>query len=77
LTVNGKVLLRHVKAGSSYQGQNDLRVHFGLGAARMAERLEIFWPSGSVDNLENVEANQILTISEGRGVTAKEPFRKN
>jgi hypothetical protein len=77
LTVNGKVLLRHVKAGSSYQGQNDLRVHFGLGSARMAERLEVLWPSGSVDTVENLEANQILTISEGRGVTAKEPFRKN
>ena len=77
LTVNGKVLLRDVKAGSSYQGQNDLRVHFGLGSARMAERLEILWPSGSVDSLENVEANQILTITEGRGVTAREPFRKN
>jgi len=48
-----------------------------LGSARMAERLEILWPSGSIDSLENVEANQILTISEGRGVTAKEPFRKN
>jgi hypothetical protein len=77
LTVNGKVLLRYVKAGSSYQGQNDLRVHFGLGSATMAERLEILWPSGSVDSLENIEGNQILTISEGRGVTAKEPFRKN
>src|SRR6185503_5482088 len=30
LTVNGKVLMRDVKAGSSYQGQNDLRVHFGM-----------------------------------------------
>jgi len=77
LTVNGKVLLRHIKAGSSYQGQNDLRAHFGLGTAKMAERLEILWPSGTVDSVENVEANQILTISEGRGVTAKEPFRKN
>src|SRR5438093_9119920 len=50
LTLNGTVLLRYVKAGSSYQGQNDLRVHFGLGTARMAERLEILWPSGSVDS---------------------------
>jgi hypothetical protein len=43
----------------------------------MAERLEILWPGGSVDRMENVEANQILTISESRGVTAKELFRKN
>jgi hypothetical protein len=31
LTVNGKVLVRYVKAGSSYQGQNDLRVHLAWG----------------------------------------------
>ena len=72
LTLNGTVLLRYVKAGSSYQGQNDLRVHFGLGTARMAERLEILWPSGGFDSLENVEANQILTISEGRVSRIKE-----
>jgi len=77
LSVGGKVLMRHIKAGSSYQGQNDLRVHFGLGSARMVERLEILWPSGTVDKLENIEANQILTITEGRAVTAKEPLRKN
>jgi hypothetical protein len=77
LTIGGKVQMRHVKAGSSYQGQNDLRVHFGMGAARLAERLEVLWPSGVIDTVENIEANQILTVTEGRGVTAKEPFRKN
>jgi hypothetical protein len=43
----------------------------------MAERLEIAWPGGEVEKLENIDANQIVTITEGRGVTAKEPFRKN
>jgi hypothetical protein len=76
-SVGGKTLVRDIKAGSSYQGQNDLRVHFGLGTARIAERLEIAWPSGQVERLENIDANQILTITESRGVTAKEPFRKN
>ena len=33
LTVSGKVLLRDVKAGSSYLSQSDLRVHFGMGSA--------------------------------------------
>jgi hypothetical protein len=31
LTVGGRVLMRYVKAGSSYQSEHDLRVHFGLG----------------------------------------------
>ena len=52
LTVGGKVLMRHVKAGSSYQGQNDMRVHFGLANAQQADRLEVLWPSGGVDTVE-------------------------
>src|SRR6185436_15340823 len=76
LTVGGKVLMRHVKAGSSYQGQNDLRVHFGLASAQQADRLEILWPSGSIDTLEAIKANQIVTVTEGRGITRQEPFTR-
>ena len=77
LTIGGKVLLRDVKAGSSYLAQNDLRVHFGLGQTPLADRLEILWPSGAIDVLENIEANQILTILEGKGVTGRKPLEKN
>ena len=76
LTVNGKTLMRYVKAGSSYQGQNDLRVHFGLEKAAQADRLEITWPSGAVDTLEGIKANQIITVTEGRGITRQEPFHR-
>jgi hypothetical protein len=76
LTVDGKTLARYVKAGSSYQGQNDLRVHFGLEKAAQADRLEILWPSGVVDRVEAVKANQIITVTEGRGITRQEPFHR-
>jgi enediyne biosynthesis protein E4 len=76
LTVGGKVLLQEVKAGSSYLSQNDLRVHFGMGKAPRAERLEIRWPSGAIEVLQDVEANQILTVTEGRGVTSRTPMRR-
>src|SRR4030095_16560083 len=49
LTLGGKTLIRHIKGGSTCQGQNDLRVHFGLAGAQQADRLEILWPSGSTD----------------------------
>ncbi len=74
VTTGGRKQIREVKAGSSYLGQNDLRVHFGLGQAPRADKLEIRWPSGAVDVLENVEANQILTVTEGKGITGKAPF---
>jgi enediyne biosynthesis protein E4 len=76
LTIAGKVLLQEVRAGSSYLSQSDLRVHFGMGKAPRAERLEIRWPSGAVEVLQDVEANQILTVTEGRGVTSRTPMRR-
>ena len=74
LSVDKKVFQKEVKAGSSYLAQNDLRVHFGLGQAQRADRLEIRWPSGVIDTIENIEANEILTILEGAGVTGRKPF---
>ena len=53
-----------VRSGSSYLSQSDLRVHFGLGQAATAD-LEIHWPSGTVDRLSGVKANQVLTVKEG------------
>ena len=76
LSVGGKTLLRYVKAGSSYLAQSDMRVHFGLGAAKTANRLEVQWPSGTTDVFESIDANQILTITEGRSELARTPFRK-
>jgi hypothetical protein len=76
LTVGGKVLVREVRAGSSYLSQSDLRVHFGMGQAARADRLEVRWPSGAIDVLQGIDANQILTITEGRGITNHTPFRR-
>jgi hypothetical protein len=67
LTVGGKILRRDVRAGSSYLAQNDPRVHFGMGKSSQAERLEILWPSGVVDVVLDISANQILTVQEGAG----------
>jgi hypothetical protein len=71
LTGGGTTQVREVKAGSSYLAQHDSRVHFGLATATRAERLEIRWPGGAIEVIENVPANQIVTITEGKGVTAR------
>src|SRR5260370_40167519 len=63
LTVGGKVLLREVKAGSSYLSQSDLRVHFGIVDAPQADKLEIRWPTGPGDVLHDLDVNQNLTIT--------------
>jgi hypothetical protein len=39
-------------------------MHFGLAKNEMADRIEIIWPSGKVQTLENIKANQILQVKE-------------
>ena len=55
-----------VRSGGSYISQSDLRVHFGLGSATTAD-LEVHWPSGLMDRLENTRVNRIIVVREGEG----------
>ena len=54
----------YVSTAGSYLSASDKRVHFGLGRDRMARLLEITWPSGTVQRLEKIPADQILTVQE-------------
>lgn len=53
-----------VTTAGSYQSSSDKRVHFGLGQDSTARLVEITWPSGAVQKLENVAADQILQVKE-------------
>ncbi len=74
LTAGARTQVREVKAGSSYLGQNDPRVHFGLGDAARVDRIEVRWPSGRSEVLENLWANQVVTIREGEGLVGASPL---
>jgi hypothetical protein len=76
LTTGGRRQLREVQSGSSYLAQNDLRAHFGLGAANRSERLEIRWPSGATQVVENLPANHVFTVREGEGMVGRDPFSR-
>jgi hypothetical protein len=58
--------MREIKAGVSYLSSNDLRVHFGLGPHDKADSLEIKWPSGLVEIVKSIRADQVITIEEGK-----------
>jgi hypothetical protein len=75
LTAGGRSRIDEVMSGSSYYSHNDLRLHFGLGTLEQADRIDVLWPFGTKDSIPNVKANQIVTIREGQGVVAAEPFR--
>ena len=57
-----------VVSGGSYASQNDLRLHFGLGAASRIDKLEVKWPDGTMENVTVPGCDRLLTIVEGKGV---------
>jgi hypothetical protein len=52
------------RSTTGYLSQNDHRLHFGIGDAGQVDRIEVKWPSGIIQVLENLEVNQIITIKE-------------
>jgi hypothetical protein len=64
LTSGGTTQTRNVISSSGYLSQSDYRLHFGLGKNKKAEKIEIRWPDGSIQVLKNIDANQILTITQ-------------
>jgi len=66
-----------VRSGGGYFSQSDLRVHFGLGRADKVDSLEIRWPSGQVDTLKDIKANQVIFVQEGKGIARTMQFDKN
>lgn len=73
LTANGKTQIATATQTGSYQASNDSRVHFGLGSADRAERIEIVWPSGIRQTLSSVEANRIVEVIEPEAPTPQRP----
>ncbi len=59
-----KIQIAQKKSTTGYLSQNDPRIHFGLANDEMVEKLEIKWPSGKEQVLENIKANQILEVKE-------------
>jgi len=53
-----------VTTGGSYQSSSDSRVHFGLGSETSVRKIEIRWPSGIVQTLSAVKADQIMNVKE-------------
>ncbi len=53
-----------VTTSGSYQSSSDKRLLIGLGAATAVRSIEVRWPSGTVQQLRDVNANQTLTIKE-------------
>lgn len=61
-------LLREVSAHNSFQCQNDLRVHFGLGTASVVDSVEVRWPSGQRERFAGLQVGKFYKVIEGQGI---------
>ena len=64
ISSGGQKQLAQKKSTSGYLSQGDPRLHFGIGQNTVVEKIEIRWPSGKVQEMNDVPANQILKIVE-------------
>ena len=64
--------MEELRSGGSYFSQNDMRLHFGLDQAKVADTVEVRWLSGQVDIFKNLDANHLHTLQEGGKVLKSE-----
>jgi hypothetical protein len=74
VSAGGRTQIDEVLSGSGYYSQNDLRLHFGLGASDRVDLVEIAWPSGSSETFRNIAADHLLVIRESEGIVRREKF---
>ena len=63
-TASGRVLYNHLSVSSGFMSSSQRRVHFGLGGDSAVRSIEIRWPGGTAQTLENVKVDQVLKVEE-------------
>ncbi len=58
------VQVREINNVASYLSSSDVRLHVGLGSAKAARRIDVLWPDGARQVLNDVAANQVLVVKE-------------
>jgi enediyne biosynthesis protein E4 len=74
--VGSSWLTRLVRTGSSYLSQSEIPLTFGLGQRSSADEVIVEWPSGKHETTGPLTAARSYTITEGRGITADQPLRR-
>jgi hypothetical protein len=69
VTTDGTTQMSEVLSGSSYLSQSDVRLHFGLGAAREMSEVRVRWPDGKIQVFHNLPADNFYRLHEGGAPT--------
>jgi len=67
MRAGARTFVDEVRSGSSYDSNSDTRVHFGLGTAAKIDSVQVRWPSGLVENFDNLAVDSIHTLREASG----------
>jgi len=67
VSAGGRIRVEEVRSGSSFDSNNDMRTHFGLGKAAKVDWVGIRWPSGLVERFEGLAVDGIRMVKEGSG----------
>jgi hypothetical protein len=65
VSFGGHTRVQTVRSGSSYASRSEPRCRFGIGAARLADRVEVVWPRGQHDRYERLPAGGYYLLTEG------------
>jgi hypothetical protein len=71
----GRILVDEVRSGSSYDSNNDMRVHFGLGQNDKVDWVEVRWPSGLTEKFSGLHVDGIQNLKEGSGAAINKAAR--
>jgi hypothetical protein len=66
--------IEEVHSCNGYFSASDLRIHFGLGDAKKVDLVEIRWPSGQVDTLQDLDVNRLYVVEEGGKILKTDAF---
>jgi enediyne biosynthesis protein E4 len=76
LTAGGETQTEMLRSGSSYLSASELVLTFGFGQRDKADSIEIRWPTGQLDRLSSVPAGTTISVTEGKGITARREYGK-
>jgi hypothetical protein len=71
LSLGGRRRVGWVNPASSYACSNDPRVHFGLGAERQVDAVDVLWPDGAAEVFPATGADRVLVLRKGSGRPGK------
>jgi hypothetical protein len=71
MKAGSRIFVDEVRSGSSYDSNSDMRVHFGLGSVTRLDSVQVRWPSGLVEQFDNLAVDKIHTLKEGGGTAVK------